>query len=127
MARPNIQRKPDRLLRRKIRMATPGPEPREDKPTVQIIAREDVLVSLWHARGLLVGLFGRLEVPLLLVGEEFQYYEKYGDAGESEVVESELGGRGKRVEQEEDVAWRGDGEEEEGLREGDEDDVEQEE
>lgn len=72
-------------------------------------------------------MFGLLEVPLLVVGDGFDEDEEDHNAGEDEVGEGELGVLFQLGEEEEDVGWGCDGEEEEGLAEADEEDVEEEE
>lgn len=110
-----------------VRVARQGPEAGDDESALQVLWGELALVGLGDARILVVLVLGLVEVPLLLVGEVFDDDEGEGDAGEDQVGEFEDLRIWQLRQDDEVVGWSCDEEEEQGLGEGDEDDVEDEE
>lgn len=108
-------------------MTRQGPETGDNESALQVLGGELALVGFRDARVLVVLVLGLVEVPLLLVGEVLDDNEGEGDAGEDQVGEFE-DLRIWQLRQDDEVVGRGcDEEEEQGLGEGDKDDVEDEE
>lgn len=100
---PSIQRDPDRLLGSEVGVAGELPQTSGIETAIELGAR---IAGLWFG-GALVFSLGLVEIPLLLVGNEFD-----GDKGDEEAGDSRVyggdGGVDARGEQEQ-VGWCRDG------------------
>lgn len=131
---PQVKSEPEGLLGREVRVTRERPEPVDHEATLQVLGGVLVLVGLGDARVRVVVGLGAVELPLLLVCEVFDDDERKGEAREEEVREGEgrccrrrRGGVFHLRQQEEVVGWRGDREQQQGLRGTDEHNVEDEE
>ena len=127
VAVPQVESEPDGLLRDEVGVARQGPQATDDEAALEVLGGELRLVLAGDAGGLLVLVFGAVEGPLLLVGEVLDDEEEEGDAREDQVGQLERLHVREAREQEEVVGRRRDEEQEQALRQGDEDHVEQEE
>lgn len=113
-------------------MAAEGPETGDGEAALKVRSVEGITL-LGLAAGA-VGAFRFLVAPLLLVGDGFDEEPEDDQTGEDQVRDSEGGGCrgggggrfGRRREENEEVCWRGNGPEEQVLRQADEQHVEQE-
>lgn len=127
VAVPEVKSEPDGLLTEEVRVTRQGPETTDDEAALQILGLVPALVLVRDASSLLVVVLGSLEVPLLLVGEVLDDNEEEGHPGEDKVRNLEGLVVRQTREKEEVVGRGGDQKQEQGLRQADEDDVENEE
>lgn len=127
VAVPEVQSEPDGLLTEEVGVTRQGPETTDDESALQILRLILSLVLVRDAGSLLVVVLGSLEVPLLLIGEVLDDNEEEGHPGEDKVRNLEGLVVRQTREKEEVVGRGGDQKQEQGLRQADENDVENEE
>lgn len=127
VAVPEVQSEPDGLLTEEVRVTRQGPETTDDEAALQILRLIPALVLVGDAGCLLVVVLGSLEVPLLLIGEVLDNNEEEGHPGEDKVRNLEGFVVRQAREKEEVVGRSRNQEQQQGLRQADEEDVEDEE